>query len=41
MAKITLLHVDDEVLDPMDSSLRTRGSREVDGHERGSWLGAY
>lgn len=37
MAKITLLHNDDEVLDPADSSLRTRGSLDVDGHEKGSW----
>lgn len=37
MANITLLHNDDEVLDPTDSTLRTRGSVEVDGKEKGSW----
>lgn len=37
MAKIELLPNDDEVLDPLDSSLRMRGSLLVDGHERGSW----
>jgi hypothetical protein len=37
MADVTLLHNDDEVLDPSDSTLRTRGSVEVDGKEKGSW----
>ncbi|MFT4063641.1 hypothetical protein [Paraburkholderia sp.] len=37
MAGVTLLHNDDEVLDPTDSTLRTRGSVEVDGKEKGSW----
>lgn len=37
MAKIELLHNDDEVLDPLDSTLRMRGSLLIDGHERGSW----
>ncbi|QIE29581.1 hypothetical protein [Caballeronia sp. SBC2] len=37
MPKIELQHNDDEVLDPLDSTLRTRGSLRVDGHERGSW----
>ncbi|MDN7799440.1 MULTISPECIES: hypothetical protein [Burkholderiaceae] len=37
MADVTLLHNDDEVLDPTDSTLRTRGSVEVDGKEKGSW----
>lgn len=37
MPDVTLLHNDDEVLDPTDSTLRTRGSVEVDGKEKGSW----
>jgi hypothetical protein len=37
MATITLLHNDDETLDPGDPSLRTRGSLKIDGHERGTW----
>lgn len=37
MPKIELQHNDDEVLDPLDATLRTRGSLRVDGHERGSW----
>jgi hypothetical protein len=37
MANVTLLHNDDEVLDPTDSTLRTRGSVEVDGKHEGSW----
>jgi hypothetical protein len=37
MANVTLLHNDDEVLDPTDSTLRTRGSVEVDGKHKGSW----
>jgi hypothetical protein len=37
MSRITLLHNDDETLDPTDSTLRARGSLKVDGHERGSW----
>jgi hypothetical protein len=37
MAHVTLLHNDDEVLDPSDSTLRTRGSVLVDGKEQGSW----
>ncbi|PRZ46804.1 hypothetical protein BX589_13273 [Paraburkholderia fungorum] len=37
MADVTLLHNDDEVLDPTDSTLRTRGSVQVDGKAKGSW----
>jgi hypothetical protein len=37
MAKITLIHNDDETLDPADPTLRTRGSLKIDGHERGTW----
>nr|WKF61738.1 hypothetical protein HUO10_006270 [Paraburkholderia busanensis] len=37
MSKITLLHNDDEVLDPTDSTLRVRGTVEVDGKHKGSW----
>lgn len=37
MVSVTLLHNDDEVLDPTDSTLRTRGSVEVDGKGKGSW----
>jgi hypothetical protein len=37
MSAIELLHNDDEVLNPLDSTLRTRGSLRADGHERGSW----
>jgi hypothetical protein len=37
MAKVTLLHNDDETLDPADASLRARGSLKVDDRERGSW----
>ena len=37
MVTVNLLHNDDEVLDPSDSTLRTRGSVEMDGHGKGSW----
>ncbi|WP_162600703.1 hypothetical protein [Paraburkholderia sp. C35] len=37
MAKVVLLHNDDEVLDPSDTTLRTRGSVRVDGHGMGGW----
>lgn len=37
MTKVTLLHNDDEVLDPTDPTLRTRGSVEIEGKEHGSW----
>ncbi|KMY86046.1 hypothetical protein BUMB_04622c [Candidatus Paraburkholderia calva] len=37
MSKITLLHNDDETLDPADPGLRERSSLKVDGHERGTW----
>lgn len=37
MPKIELLHNDDEVLNPLDTTLRIRGSLRIDGHERGSW----
>lgn len=37
MANVILLHNDDEVLDPTDSTLRTRGSVLVDGKAEGAW----
>ncbi|KMZ12994.1 hypothetical protein BHUM_00705 [Candidatus Burkholderia humilis] len=37
MTKITLLHNDDETLDPGDPTLRTRGSLQIDGHAHGTW----
>ncbi|KND56844.1 hypothetical protein BVER_04076c [Candidatus Burkholderia verschuerenii] len=37
MTRVTLLHNDDETLDPADSSLRARGPLKIDGHERGTW----
>lgn len=37
MPNVQLLHNDDEVLDPTDSTLRTRGSVEIDGHQSGTW----
>ncbi|MHB9842069.1 hypothetical protein Q8F57_045675 [Paraburkholderia terrae] len=37
MVTVNLLHNDDEVLDPSDSSLRTRGTVQVNGHGRGGW----
>jgi hypothetical protein len=37
MTRVTLLHNDDETLDPTDSTLRARGSLKIDGHERGTW----
>jgi hypothetical protein len=37
MTRVTLLHNDDETLDPADSSLRARGTLKIDGHERGTW----
>ncbi|MBN3765282.1 hypothetical protein [Burkholderia sp. Ac-20365] len=37
MTSVELLHNDDEVLDPTDPTLRTRGAVKVDGHGKGSW----
>jgi hypothetical protein len=37
MSTVELLHNDDEVLNPLDSTLRARGSLLVDGEARGSW----
>ncbi|WP_438397046.1 hypothetical protein [Caballeronia sp. DA-9] len=37
MKKINLLHNDPEVIDPSDSSLRMRGSIEIDGDDCGKW----
>ncbi|RFU44992.1 hypothetical protein [Paraburkholderia sp. DHOC27] len=37
MKTIELLHNDDEVLDPLDTHLKTRGSVLVDGSPVGGW----